>query len=166
MFGLRVPRNPWPVFDSTVKGTRIAPALALSRGDTAALRVAARAVDSASHAAAKAGAAEDGTGVLAADAYLVLRDTTAALAVVNRMLDSTLKVTPMESPTGLGITFAAELWPRVMLLKADLEAGRGNRSEAKIWYQRFLDLWPKPDPEFQPVVDRVRKALEGSGGNH
>ena len=65
----------------------------------------------------------------------------------------------METPIGLGIGFAAGLWPRTMLLRADLEAARGHRGEARVWYQRFLDLWSRPDPEFKPIVDRARKAL-------
>ncbi len=162
-FGLRAPRSPRPVFDSTAKGLRVAPAAALSRGDTAALRVAAVALDSVSRSMVRAGTAEDGTGILASDAFLALGDTTAALRILVRVTDTTLLVTPMEAPIGIGMTFAAMVWPRTMLERADLEAALGHRSEARIWYQRFLSFWSHPDPEFAPLAERARKALGALG---
>lgn len=57
------------------------------------------------------------------------------------------------------MTFAALLWPRTMLLRADLEAALGHPAEARVWYQRFLAFWSRPDPEFNPVVERARRAL-------
>jgi hypothetical protein len=56
------------------------------------------------------------------------------------------------------------LWPRAMLLRADLAAGLGNRGEALRWYKRWLDLWAKADPEFQPIVARARAAYTALGG--
>ena len=35
---------------------------------------------------------------------------------------------------------------------------KGSSSETKIWYDKVLDLWSAADAEFQPVVERVRKA--------
>ncbi len=164
-FGLLLTRNPWPTFDSTAKGLRIAPAVALSRGDTTALRRAAVALDSASRAMVRTGSAEDGTGILATDAFLALGDSATALRILTRVTDTTLRVTPMETPIGVGISFAADLWPRTMLLRADLETALGNRSQGRIWYQRFLALWSSADPEFSPVVERARKALAALQSN-
>jgi hypothetical protein len=45
-----------------------------------------------------------------------------------------------------------------MLLRADLAAGLGKRDEARLWYGRFLAFWSDPDPEFRPLIDRIRKA--------
>lgn len=157
-FGLLTPRQ-WPAFDSTARGLRIAPAVALSRGDTAALRRAAVALDSVSQVMMRSGSAEDGTSILAADAFLALGDSAAALRVITRVTDTMLTVTPIDSPLGVGISFAIELWPRTMLLRADLEAAVGNRAQARHWYQRFIALWSRPDPEFNPIVARARRAL-------
>jgi tetratricopeptide (TPR) repeat protein len=142
MFGLQLKRSLWPAFDSTATDRKLAPAAALAAGDTVRLRVAARMLDSATAEEAKRGLPEDGSTLIAADAFLVLRDTTAALRLVRRMLDTTLVVTSLETPMGgIGQTFAGTLWPRVMLLRADLAAA-------------------KADPELQPVVARVRKSLK------
>jgi len=137
----------------------VAPAAALSRGDTAALRRAAVSLDSVSRVIVGAGTAEDGTGILASDAFLALGDTAAALRTLTRVTDTTLMVTPMEAPVGVGLTFAASLWPRTMLERAELAAALGQRAEARLWYQRFLSFWSNPDPEFTHIVDRARKAL-------
>ena len=51
------------------------------------------------------------------------------------------------------------LVPRMMLLRADLAAALHQRDEARTWYQRFLGVWSTASPEFQPVLERVRKSL-------
>jgi hypothetical protein len=48
--------------------------------------------------------------------------------------------------------------PRAMLMRADLAAALGQKDEASLWYKRFLDFWQKPDAEFLPLVERVRKS--------
>jgi hypothetical protein len=58
-----------------------------------------------------------------------------------------------------GNTFVQPLVPRAMVLRADLAAALGQRDEARLWYQRFLDFWANADPDFQPLVERVRKSL-------
>ena len=45
-YSLRVPRSTWPALDTTVRDLKLRPALALSRGDTAGVRAAARSMDS------------------------------------------------------------------------------------------------------------------------
>jgi hypothetical protein len=168
MFALRVPRE-WPTFTADVATERrMGPALALAAGDTAALRAAAVRLDSMSRTSAKSGNAEDGTTIVAADAFLTLHDSTAALAAVRRMMDTTLLVSESTGLIGLGsITFVrATFWPRVILLRADLESslGSGDKALAKELYSSFLDLWSRPDPEFAPVVARARERLKALGG--
>ena len=158
-FGLQLKRTSWPAFDSTVTDRKLAPAAAMAAGDTARLRAAARMLDSATAEETRLGLPEDGSTLIAADAFLLLHDSTAALRLVRRMLDTTLVVTSLETPMGgIGQIFAGTLWPRAILLRADLELAKGSAEEAKQWYRRFAELWAKADPELQPVVERARKA--------
>jgi len=60
--------------------------------------------------------------------------------------------------TGIGVVFMGTMWPRAILLRADLEAAKGSKDEAKKWYGRFLGLWVGADPEFAELMARVRKA--------
>ena len=53
----------------------------------------------------------------------------------------------------------AALWPRAMILRADLAMATGNKAEAKLWYSRVLDLWATADAELKPTIDRIRAAL-------
>ena len=137
----------------------------MSRGDTAGLRAAARRLDSLSRLAAQSGIAEDGTSAIAADALLLVGDSLAALNAVRRMLDTTLVITPLETILSEGgLQIAGMLWPRGMLLRADLAAALNYKDEARLWYGRFVELWAKADPPFQPTVDRARRAYRALGG--
>jgi TolB-like protein/tetratricopeptide (TPR) repeat protein len=156
MLGLRIPRT-WPSFGSgadTVR--RLAPARALAKGDTTALRAAARMLDSVSMSAARLGGMEDGSSLIAAESYLMLRDSVAALATIRRMTDTTLLTTPIEAVLGLGSIQGGLLWPYAMVLRADLEASVGEKTIATDWYTKFLELWSNADPEFAPLLARVR----------
>ena len=51
----------------------------------------------------------------------------------------------------------------MMLLRADLEVAMGRPEDAKIWYDKLLDLWSTADVEFQSMVERVRKARAALG---
>ena len=165
-FGLRLPRARWPALDSTGPCLCEAPARALARGDTAGLRVAARALDSVSRAVAGAGVPEDGTSAIAADALLLLGDTLAALNAVRRMMDTTLVVTPLETVLpGGGLQIAGFLWPRGMLQRAELAAALGQKEEARLWYGRFIELWAGADVRFQPIVEQARAAYRALGGS-
>ena len=50
-----------------------------------------------------------------------------------------------------------------MVMRADLAAALGQKDEARLWYKRFLDFWAKPDAEFQPLVERIRKSYAALG---
>lgn len=164
IFGQYIKRT-WPKFLPGVDTSRrLAVAIALQRNDTAAVRVAARMLDSLSIATAASGASEDGSSLVAANAYLLLatdsRDSVAALKVLRRMIDTTMLATPVDGVVGVGSVMAGWLWPRAMLLRADLEASvkGGDKEIARALYGDFLSLWSRSDPEFAGLVARVKAA--------
>lgn len=159
---LRTPRTAWPSFGpDSGSDRRLAPTRALAKHDTTALRAAAVMLDSVSKANARLGTPEDGSSAIAADAFLILNDTAAALRSIRRMMDTTLKVSNIASVLGLGPAMTAGLWPRALLVRADLEATAtgGDRVLARDLYAKFLDLWANADPEFAPLLARVRASL-------
>ena len=158
MFGLRAPRKSWPAIDTIVRDPRLAPAVALSRGDTARVRAAAQALDSLAATFASAGMADSSYSLIAADAWLVARDTTAALRSLRFMLDRSIATTPYFPQQSSGFS-SAYFAPRGMLLRADLAAATGQVDEARTWYQRFIDVWSTAVPDLQPTVERAKQSL-------
>ena len=158
MFGLRAPRASWPAIDTIVRDPRLAPAVALARGDTARLRAAAQALDSLAATFSSAGMADSSYSLIAADAWLTVRDTTAALRSLRFMLDRSLATT-LYFPQQAGGFSSAYFAPRAMLLRADLAAATGQVDEARTWYQRFIDVWSTAVPELQPTVERAKQSL-------
>ena len=59
------------------------------------------------------------------------------------------------SVLGLG---APPLWWRMIRLRADLAASAGSKEEARLWYDRAIDLWANADDEMQPELTRMRAA--------
>jgi len=158
IFGLRAPRATWPAIDTTITDLRLQPAIALATGNRARLRAAAEALDSVAATLASAGVADSAHSIIAADAYLALGDTTAALRSVRYMLDAGATTTlyfPQQSGPYATVYFV----PRAMLLRADLAAAVGQTEEARTWYQRFIDAWSTAVPELQPTVERARQSL-------
>jgi hypothetical protein len=165
-FGLRLPRTTWPVFPESIGPSfdaRVLPARALARHDTAGLRAAAQRLDSMSAERVRTESPDDGSAMVAADAYLVLGDSVRALRMVARTLDELMPLTTFREQLVLFTTVSA-LWPRAMLMRAELEAGMKRPAEARIWYKRFLDLWASPDAEFRPIVARARQGYLAVGG--
>lgn len=163
MFALRAPRASWPAIDTTARDPRLRPAIALAQRDTARLRAAAQALDSISAMMSGAGAADSAYTVVAADAYMALGDTVAALRSLRFGLDvaaATTSYFPQSGASLLPVYFA----PRAMLLRADLAAAVGQRDEARTWYRRFIEIWSTAVPELQPLVERARKSLAALGG--
>jgi tetratricopeptide (TPR) repeat protein/TolB-like protein len=162
-FALRAPRSSWPALDTSGGDPRLRPAIALSQGDTAKLRSAAQALDSIAASMTSAGVADSGYALVAAEAYLALRDSAAALRATRFALDLASKTTsyfPQNTPGVPPVFFA----PRTMLLRADLAAAAGQRDEARTWYKRFIDLWSNAAPDLKPLVERARKSLAALGG--
>lgn len=164
MYSLRAARPSWPAIDTTVRDPKLRPAVAVMSGDTARLRAAARALDSLLSITIAAGGTDSAYAVVAADAFLILRDSAAALRVLRASLDSATATTayfPQTSGQGPPVYFV----PRAMLLRADLAAAAGQRDEARAWYTRFIDMWSTAVPEFQPIVERARKSLAALGSS-
>jgi hypothetical protein len=160
---LRAPRKTWPAFDSASNlDLKRQAAAALARNDTTSLRRAARALDSAAHAGFAGFLPERGFSLVAADAYLALRDSASALKMVRWVLDSAVKLTPFNSTVDYAQGFGYTV-PRIILLRADLAAALGRADEARLWYKRLLDLWANADPEFQPLLERIRRAYLALG---
>lgn len=160
--GLRLPRQPWPDLDTTVTDLQLRPAIALMRGDTTALRAAARALDSTLRAMVPLGGNDSGYTAIAAEAYLALRDTVSALRSLRFGLDTaaaTAQYFPLQSQ---GLTSAA-LAPAMMLLRADLAAATGSRDEAREFYRRFIDAFSLAAPEMLPLVERARRSRAALG---
>ena len=134
----------------------------LMHGDTVGLRRATRVSDSTARANVQMGWADNNRGVFAADGYLALHDSTAALATARFYVDSAMAVSPWTMFLVNGM-YAPVLWARMMLLRADLAAALGFPEEARVWYARVLDLWAEADPELQPTVVRIRKVLAARG---
>jgi tetratricopeptide (TPR) repeat protein len=159
LFALEMPRS-WPALDYPPNDDhQTAAVVALSRGDTARLRAEARAFDSVVMAHPKSAAVLDsGAGLFTAQAFLALHDSAAALRIVRRMLDSTLAHSPLRLALFGGRSSVLGIWPRLELMRADLEAAVGDKTAARLWYKRFLDLWGDADPDFAPMVNRARAA--------
>lgn len=160
-YALRAPRPSWPPVDTTVRDRKLRPGIALAVGDTTKLRAAARTLDSALATVITTASSDSTFALVAADAYLTLRDSSAALSVLRVALDSALVTSalfPLQGGQGNLLYFL----PRMMLLRADLAAALGQKEEARTWYKRFIDVWATATPELQPFVERARKALSAS----
>jgi tetratricopeptide (TPR) repeat protein/TolB-like protein len=162
LFSLRMPRTSWPPLDTASRDPKLRPAIALSRGDTAALRRAADTLTSLLRGIVASASSDTAYAIIATDAYLALGDTTAALRVVRYATDTVAMIATYFPLSSQGFTPAA-FAPRLMLLRADLAAARGHRDEARVWYDRFIDIWSTAVTELQPVVERARRARASLG---
>ena len=163
-YGLTLPRTAWPALSDSSADQRLLPAMALAAHDTAALRRAALKLEAYMHGLVDAGDADlAGTGIVAVDAFTLLRDSTHALEVARFMVDSAIPKGILFATLGNDWPGSPVLWPRAMLQRADLAAALGFRDEAHIWYARLLDLWADADAEMQPTIVRIRSALGSLG---
>jgi tetratricopeptide (TPR) repeat protein/TolB-like protein len=160
-FGLLRTRIEWPAIDTSVRDQILQPAIALYLRDTSRLRSAAMRLDSSSTRLLAALMPDTAITLVAAIAYLAARDSASALRMTRRMLDSIVPYSPLVVRGG-GIY--ALFVPRAMIMRADLAAALGHADEARVWYKRFLDLWATASPEFQPLVQRVRRSYAAIGG--
>jgi hypothetical protein len=163
VYGLTLPRTSWAALDTVATGDlKTQMVMAYSRRDTARLRRIAVSMDSVAHILVNGLISDTGLSLAAAESFLILRDSAAALRSVRFILDTA--ITPIGLTTSvLGVPYWV-LVPRATLLRADLAAALGQRDEAREWYRRFLDLWSTADPEFRPIVDRARKGYIAAGG--
>lgn len=155
------PSSQWPRLDTTAIDLRTAPVIAIQRGDTAMLRRSAKSLDSLSRLMTAALVPDTGLALAAAEAYLAAHDSLAALRMTRRWLDSVFTYTTML--VGNATPNTALFVPRAMLLRADLAAALGFKDEARLWYRRFLAFWKEADPEFRPLIDRVKRSYDAIG---
>lgn len=159
---LRIDRSPWPELDTSWTDVKARPAIALMLRDTARLRAAARSLDSTLRVHAAAASPDTGFSIAAAEAYLALRDTAAALRVVRFGLDSASAATAY-FPLGQFGNSAVIFVPRMLLMRAELAAATGAKDEARVYYQRFMDALAGAAPDLQPLVERARRARAALG---
>lgn len=163
LFALRMPRTWPPTAYPSPNEHRGSIVAAVARGDTARLRSEAKWMDSV--ILSRPGAVSDsGNAVILADAYLILHDSASALRVARRALDSTWTQTPLASTPVFNGLPVLVVWPRMALLRGELEAAIGDKTAAREWYRRFLDLFSGADREFEPMVSRARQGLASLGG--
>jgi len=65
---------------------------------------------------------------------------------------------PLNQAPAFGFGGSPPMWVRMMRLRADLAAAAGSREEARLWYDRVIDLWANADEEMQPELHRMRAA--------
>jgi tetratricopeptide (TPR) repeat protein len=163
-FGLRMRRDWWPPFVVEPRGFRFGPAAALVANDAHRLAGSIQELDSISRTHVHAGTSDQATEVIAVDAALAGGDTAKALELARFYVDS---VMPAMAWAQAGVAIGAtngpvlrwSLVPRMMLIRADLAASKGNSDEASEWYGKVVSLWSNADPELQPVVARIRASL-------
>ncbi|MDB4873819.1 MAG: protein kinase [Gemmatimonadetes bacterium] len=168
-YGLRMHRDWWPPFPVTAAGFRFGPAEAIVRQRRDLLSSAVVGLEQITRSRINAGAIDQATGVIAADAALAANDTVAARRNTRFFVDS---VAPMAvwisagAPLGGSETLQSRwlLLPRMMLLRAELADAARDMDEAREWYAKVLSLWSDADPELQPTVSRIRAALARAGG--
>lgn len=164
-YALRAPRTQWPAFLGSMGPTLLEdqPAIAISKGDMAALRVAAQKLDSSSHARVASLQLDDAHGVVGAEAYLALGDSARALSLLRFVVDSVIPISPVDRISYFGMSHAV-WWMRAWLQRAQLAAAANQLEEARKWYDRVLDMWATADAEFAPDVARIKKERAALGG--
>jgi tetratricopeptide (TPR) repeat protein len=161
LYAPHVPVGEWP---ELARGNFSDAALRLPQSlearDTTGVRTVARSLE-ANGRAAGAGQRLDRSSIIAALAYVALGDSVSALRTARFYVDSSMVYNSLSSAyiTGVVPLIGAPLWPRMMLLRADLAWALGHPEEARIWYSRVLDLWADADADLQPVVARIRARL-------
>ncbi len=164
-YGLHMPNGEWSMLvGNRYTDGRLDAARALAIGDSGQLRRAAMSMDSLARVAVS-GYTLDPFSVIAADAYLALRDSASALRMARFFVDESMAQMSAGSYfiSGFEPLNGAALWPRMMLMRADLAAAAGQRAEARQWYASVLDLWADADAEMLPVVSRIRRSLAALG---
>jgi tetratricopeptide (TPR) repeat protein len=161
-YSLHKPVGAWPGLDSAPSyDARLRPASGLFAGDTASIRRGARSNEANARANVAASLSEFGWSIVAVQAYLALADTASAQRALRFYVDTAMAFTSVGQNivSGLGSMGGSGLWPRAMLLRADLAMATGLKDEARTWYLRVLDLWGNADAELKPTLDRIRAAL-------
>ena len=86
---------------------------------------------------------------------LALGDTARALTRIDRFLDAL----PTIGLHVVGEPAESALLVRLMVLRADIAAQRGDRTTAARWAKAVAGLWAEADPVLRPTVQRMRELL-------
>jgi hypothetical protein len=156
-----------PTFAPSVADIRHRFAYALTSRDSATIRRATLAVDSTVREDVRTGWQDGARSLIVANGFLAIHDSAAALVAARFAVDNAmglLRINQSQFCVGTNMCVAPSLmFPRMMLLRADLEVAVGRPEAAKVWYDRVLDLWATADAEMQPLVERIRKARAALG---
>lgn len=164
VYGVRLPRGGAPRFlTESSDDDRLRLFDAVTRRDTARIRAVAWEHDSLAHRNVEMGWPDNQWTVIAADGYLAIPDSVAALRTARFYVDTVMPRTPIVALVPGTAISASAFWPRMMLLRADLAAAKGYKAEARTWYLRVLDLWASADAELAPEVARIRASLAALG---
>ena len=163
VYAPRAARTWSPYNGRSAAGARFFSSYALTKGDTATVRIFARFVDSVGTAARRSGNDDLGLPLHASELYLALGDSVAAMQSTRVFTDSTLTVLSRTSTSNDDWEWPYLLAPRMMKQRGDLAMRMGYVDEARTWYERVLSLWSDADPEFKAEVARLRSALAAMG---
>ena len=164
VYGVRVPRTRWPAFAAESRiDDRSKLSVAMEKRDTARLRALAWEHDSLARRNVAMGWSDAEWTVVAAEGYLAIPDSAAALRAARFYVDTVMVRTPITEMVDDFAISASAFWPRMMLLRADLAAAKGYKDEARTWYRRVLDLWAGADAELAPEIARIRASLAALG---
>jgi tetratricopeptide (TPR) repeat protein/TolB-like protein len=168
-YGLRMRRDWWPPFTVEALGYRFGPAEALVRQRRDLLVASVTELEQITRNRVRAGAIDQATAVIAADAALAANDTATARRMTRFFVDSVMPTASwMATGTPIGGTEDLQarwlMLPRMMLLRAELADAAGDIEEAREWYGKVLSLWSGADLDLQPTVARIRAAFGRVGG--
>jgi len=130
----------------------------LAHGDTASPRAGLDTLLSESGAALSAGDLSSDAAYLRAQLFLAVGDTGAAV----RHIDGTLDNLPDLYSALLDYMPLAGCLVRMMALRADLAAARGDRSAARHWASAVVALWSGAESPLQSTVVRMSKILQAT----
>lgn len=157
-YGLRVPRTQWPpmVPLKQIDDGREKLVVALARGDTTQLRRQAVQHDSLARRNVEMGWPDFQWTAIATEGFLALHDSTAALKAARFYVDTAMVPSPVLDQLFYNAFLSVAIWPRMMLIRAELADKLGYKDEARTWYTRVLDLWANADAELAPDIARIR----------
>ncbi len=130
----------------------------LAHGDTASVRAGLDTLRAESGAAPSAADISSDAAYIQTRLLLAVGDTTAAV----RRLDGTLDNLPEVYSALLDYMPLAGCLVRMMALRADLAAARGDRSTARHWAGAVVALWGGAESPLQPTVLRMSRILQAT----
>ena len=124
---------------------------ALAQGDTAFVRANLDTLRAATGPAPPADRLSTDAAYERARLFLALGDTTAAV----RYLDGTLETLPGLYSALLDYVPLAGTLVRIMALRAELAAARGEQEPARRWADAVVTLWGDAEPGLRPTLVRM-----------